>query len=171
MLAPLGLMSTVYKDPDRFLKRLMEIEAHGRERAADRNALPIDDRAYLEDVYDFSSRLGIYLSETDPVAAKVAYQVRQAASVQSDQAARCLVQRKARRDCEVEPLAENYLEQADRVHRDLSGRRCTWLLGQVKYRHSAFLNDLTACFHRTVEIYSSEQGKWKVEGKCRWRVE
>jgi len=72
---------------------------------------------------------------------------------------------------EIEVILEK-LKAIDDLYNKASGQgRCTWLRGQVKpYTYSAMVNDVTACFHRTVERLDELMSTWKVEGKCMWRV-
>jgi len=60
------------------------------------------------------------------------------------------------------------LEEVDKAYEQLTGKeRCTWLRGVVEpYTLSAAYNDITACYHRLVEIISKALANYKFAERC-----
>jgi len=119
------------------------IEEEGRRRAFEKDKLPLSDPSFLE-------RLGM---EAEKSGRDLGKAIGEAALALSAVADVCLADRIPREDCQVPDYAREVMRKLDEVARRELGRRCTWLLGiKEPYNLSSAINDITACFHRLIEV-------------------
>lgn len=100
-----------------------------------------------------------------------AYQLGYAAYHGRQDAATCQMSGVTREWCIVTQPTKDQMTAMDRQAKTTRGVPCSgvWQLKPEKYRYNAFINDVTACFHRAIEHYEVEVKKWHKEGKCMWR--
>jgi len=74
-----------------------------------------------------------------------------------------------RKNCRIPAHIEDDFAELDEYSKKATGKRCTWLRGEVEeYTLPAALNDLTACFHRVLEKVSEYTQRIACEGRCCW---
>jgi len=150
-------------------ERLRRLEEEGRRRAARRDEPPYSDVGWLDEVRDASLDLAEELERLgDMDFAEVADWISLASEgALRDTARRCAARGIPRGECLVPPAAQSDLEAIDEAYERATGKRCTWLLGEIEnYTLSAALNDLTSCFHRVMERYEDLAGGYERKGKC-----
>lgn len=164
---------------------LLRIESDGRRRAVDRDSPPVDDVFFLENVSRASFEIADKMEEFGlDKEGNFGFWLAGAAEYAIPIASKCEKEKVPRGECIVakmlngewvEPTGDyslpfHGLKRADTYSMEVTGRRCTYLRGEIDpYPLSAFLNDLTACFHTLIDIYRNKIGTYRKEGKCAWR--
>jgi len=161
------------------------VEEEGRRRAFQRDEIPRSDWDFLIKLDETSRRISEWFKNLGlRKESEFAESISASAMYAKYGIRNCESEGRARKNCEIDPehiyfrRAMRHLEDADLYSEKLFGKRCTWLAPSFDawkekkqpYNASSMLNDLTSCYHRTLEKYSETVGKWKTEGKCVWRV-
>ena len=153
------------------LEELNAIESEGRKRAFNRDDLPLGDGHFLAMMANASEQIAWDMEVENPDLYELAFSIANAARFGIEDASRCESEAIPRKNCEVNYRTKIMLHNVDDKSERAIGRRCTYLLGQVDfYGLSAFLNDITACFHVALDLYKSTRDEWVRMGKCVWKV-
>jgi len=153
------------------LEELNAIESEGRKRAFNRDDLPIGDGYFLEKMANASEQIAWDTEIENPDLYDLAFSIAEAARYGIEDANKCESVSVPRKNCEVSYETKIMLYNVDDKSEKAIGRRCTYLLGQIDfYSLSAFLNDITACFHTALDLYKSTRDEWVRMGKCIWKV-
>ena len=159
------------------LTRFKMLEEDGRQRAYDRDSIPKNDSAFLEDIMVTARTMRNELREdSQDEKSRLPSWVAMVATYTLPIAEHCEGAKIARKDCLItEKSSSDYLRslirEMDNESRKILQKRCTFLFGEVEpYNLSSCINDITACYHRSLELYSDVAGKWQKEGKCKWRT-
>lgn len=172
------------------IDELMRVEEEGRLRAFNRDSPPVNDFQFLHKVYSNTEKICSYFEDMGfNREVEFCRSVQSAALDAADIAAACSLNAVNRGDCIMVKERGDFwtpeipaekgtsylatafyrLASADAVSRDLTGRRCTYLLDEVyPYPFSAFLNDLTSCYHALVDVYRDRRVRYRKMGKCVW---
>jgi len=178
---------TVEKHRHDKIEDWMQLEKEGRRRAYNREAPPYGDVEFLKKIKSAAKTISGRFFDLDLPRDYwlLADLVGSVADESQKQVRECIVSDTPRKDCvmakrdddtwRTEKKGISYafydLEMADEASKRLIGRRCTYLRGSIDpYNESAFLNDLTACFHVILDAYRDKVANWQFSGKCAWRV-
>lgn len=159
-----------------------DLEEIGREKADARDAIPFKDVEFLEKIESSSRIIRDDLRELG--MRQEAYLPGGVASVAEyarPVAYHCEAAKIPRKDCLIQKyhdstyLLRTLITDMDHQSIQVIGKKCTWILNEVHeeedpYNFASFLNDITACFHRSTELYADRIGKWRKEGKCIWSI-
>ena len=169
------------------VEEYMLLEEEGRRRAADRDSLPVGDEDFLGRLEVAAEEIGVDLyQEGFEEESKFADNVLFLSFVAASRARDCLTRGLRRGVCPVavkvgdkwfdpftldEYIAEvALLDALDENSKRFVNSRCTYLKGEISpYTWSAFLNDLTSCYHTLLDFYRDVKVQWRKEGKCLWR--
>jgi len=129
------------------------LEEEGRERASRRDEVPRNDVSFLDRITQVvkTSKFTDFASAISASAVAI-----------SIPAEMCYKERIPRGECPIPDFVVETMKLMDESARKVIGNRCTWLLGRSdRYNLSTALNDLTACFHRLLELEERSSGKLK----------
>lgn len=169
-------MSEVKEDE---VAKFHALEQEGLQRAEGANSKPTGDAVWFDKIQDATSVMGKRsrdLGESE--WATMAYQLNNAADYGESDARSCQLSGEARKECVVKWSTQEQLESVDHRYADIPSdqkpppvtKRCTHLVGvQSPYTYPTLINDVTACFHRSLEHYEESARTWHKEGKCMWR--
>jgi len=157
----------------KLLELAKKLEEEGRNRAYNRQEIPFNDSAWLEQIKETSIDMAEELEKLGhPEWADVADMISLATEgVLADVVEWCSTRKVPRGECYVPPSVESDIEMLDEAYKATGeGGRCSYLRGRVEpYTLSAAINDLTACYHRVLEKLSSLSLKFEKVGKCLFR--
>lgn len=154
------------------ISKLYELEKKGREEAAKREEAPTEATVdLLYDMRDKSFRVALISSDLgDEEISRFANNLYYSSIALKYPAEECKDKNIPKKDCLISEEAINRLKLLDETSKRIIGKRCTWLLGvKEPYTLSSGINDITACFHRLIELVEEKAVEWKEEGKCEWR--
>jgi hypothetical protein len=172
------------------IERFKALEAEGRSRAYEIDQIPHDDQDFLYRLSAEAKDMSRVFDDFDLTKESIMADMIETAARYGAFAARycefysiprreCIVAKKVQKNGETDWVtvdedhswAYDALWTADNKSTQIIGRRCSYLRGELDvYNESAFLNDITSCFHTLMDIYRDKMGKWNIEGKCAWSV-
>ncbi len=132
---------------------MRRLEEEGRERASRLDELPRNDASFLSRMAEVAGR-----SKYEEFGQAIA----RAATALSIPAEFCMHDGITRRECWVPGYVVQELKAVDAIAKKVIGNRCTWLLDRVRgreYNLAMAMNDLTACFHRLIELEEAPSRK------------
>ena len=170
------VMKTTFKTFKERELLFRDLEEEGRKRAFEREEVPKSDKVFLEKVTASSRIMREELRELNMKReARLPNYVSMVAEYAAPVADHCEGANIPRKDCVITPQNQGVLwsliEDVNTLSLEMLKRKCTFLWGEVEpYNLSSLLNDVTACYHRGLEFYVDNVGKWQKEGKCSWRI-
>lgn len=172
------------------IERFKALEAEGRSRAYERDAIPKSDEDFLFRLSAEADQMAHAFDDFDLSKESLMADMIEATARYGASAARycevfniprseCIVAKKVQKNGETDWVtvdgehswAYDALWTADNKSMQIIGKRCSYLRGELDvYNEAAFLNDITSCFHTLMDIYRDKIGKWNIKGKCAWSV-
>jgi len=153
-----------------------DLEEQGRDKAYNRDDLPKSDKDFFEKIAATAQIMRDELAELNMkkesrLPLYVGFLARDAMPI----ADHCEGAKITRKECLVtekgSPVVWGLMGDVNTISLELLKRKCSFLFGEVEpYNLSSLINDVTACYHRALEIHSENVGKWQKEGKCSWRI-
>lgn len=156
------------KKINELMPKLMELEEKGRELAYDLDSQPSrEDEKFTSGIIFYLGIVKDALPKTIPSrweeeeAVKELKNIDELASAVKDAAFSlsmdiyyCQEKGATRKGCEVSEQTYEKIDNIDEVYGKISGgKRCSWMKGvKHPYNLASALNDLTACYHRLVEM-------------------
>jgi len=170
------VMKTTFKTFKERELLFRDLEEEGRRRAFEREDTPKNDKQFFEKIMASSRIMRDELRELNMKReARLPGYVGMVAEYAFPVADHCEGANIPRKDCVITPQNQGVLwsliEDVNTVSLELLKRKCTFLWGEREpYNLPSLLNDVTACYHRGLEFYVDNVGKWHKEGKCSWRI-
>lgn len=164
------------------------LEQDGLSRASDRgfNKPSVGDVEWFTKLADASGEMKQkYIELKEPTWADFIGVVAMAANSATADAKKCQMSAKfdmKRKDCRIFDDTFHNATRMDSYYGYIDDdtkpppatNECTHLISKQvvdadSIRLPALINDITACFHRSLEHYEDETRHWHKEGKCMWR--
>jgi len=170
------VMKTTFKTFKERELLFRDLEEMGREKAFKSDELPESDKVFFEKIMASSRIMRDELRELNmKKEARLPLYVSLVAEYSAPIADHCEGAKIPRKDCVITPQNQGVLwsliEDVNTLSLELIKRKCTFLWGEREpYNLPSLLNDVTACYHRGLEFYVDNVGKWQKEGKCSWRI-